>query len=794
MQRWLASFQSLVPLLLCFLACFFVLQLTFLFQFSPNAWFLAIFISLAYLLFGLGSIAVGSATLLHLSPPAWHGTLRNILFGLLYLGLIGTLICDQYVMITHERLDAAFFLFDWNEIWMIADPRHRLTWPMVFGLLVLLTLPFSLFRIFRNRNLSAYWVLGGFLIACLIRIIPIDSSINRLAENRFSYFVRNSVQHLIAPTTQHAVNIRAFEALEPSFYGGHEKLDPRFPLEHQHKTPSILAHYLKATTNKKPPHIKIIIVESMSSDLFGQRGKNTGNLMPFMDSLAKQSLYFPNGFSTYQRTHNVLPAVLASVPNTIDGNVFQQLPFPRHYSLFNLYQNNYFTQFYCGVPLAYLNMIGLMSHYQTDYHVNKWLPACTAHKGIVGNAWGYPDEDLFQQAQYDDSTRFKHLDKSFMSVFLTISSHDPFIYPNKQYWERVVKSKAKYIEDPKLKALVTRQAASFGTFSYVDSTLKAFFAAEAKNSTYKNTIYLITGDHGTELYTRNPLSKYNIPIVIYSPLLKRPTQSQAIVSHNDIAPTLVNYLKTAYKLPTPDTLAFVGKELCIERKFKPARSLVFTTNKLKTSDLLLNNLAWVAGSLYTLDSTFGLHKINALNRVNWVKKQLRTYQAFSQYTIVQNNLLDSAAFVHWMGNQSVFQLDRKIHYPQVKTNTLMTLLGAQKIYKKNKTIRIEVSSSLFLANRNQLKKDISLYIHSKKNRFLSEEWSIFRNIRGRIEGKFKPNHVNRVIFSLEFSPAALNCWKRGGFLYVYLRQNRPRKLKMQEVYVKFYHNQLQTKK
>jgi hypothetical protein len=27
-----------------------------------------------------------------------------------------------------------------------------------------------------------------------------------------------------------------------------------------------------------------------------------------------------------------------------------------------------------------------------------------------------------------------------------------------------------------------------------------------------------------------------------------------------------------------------------------------------------------------------------------------------------------------------------------------------------------------------------------------------------------------------------------------LRQNRPRKLRMQEVYVKFYHNQLQTKK
>ena len=34
-----------------------------------------------------------------------HKWIRWSFFGLLYLSLLGTLVCDQYVLITHERLD-----------------------------------------------------------------------------------------------------------------------------------------------------------------------------------------------------------------------------------------------------------------------------------------------------------------------------------------------------------------------------------------------------------------------------------------------------------------------------------------------------------------------------------------------------------------------------------------------------------------------------------------------------------------------------------------------------------------
>ena len=188
-----------------------------------------------------------------------HKWIRWSFFGLLYLSLLGTLVCDQYVLITHERLDEAFFLFDWNEIWMIADPVHRLTWPIGLGLLFLLALPFLLYRQLFPSIHSTRWILGIILTLNIVRLIPNPSESSRLAENRFIYFVKTSIKSLIQPRQINKVTQRAFKDLEPSLYGDPHSTDPRFPLAHTLETTSVLEQYLKKTTNYKPPHIKIII-------------------------------------------------------------------------------------------------------------------------------------------------------------------------------------------------------------------------------------------------------------------------------------------------------------------------------------------------------------------------------------------------------------------------------------------------------------------------------------------------------------------------------------------------------
>jgi phosphoglycerol transferase MdoB-like AlkP superfamily enzyme len=785
MQKWLERFGLLFPLFSSFSVLFFVLQCTFLLQFDSKLFAGSLLIASVNILSGFSIIWIFSTTIFYLIPIKWLRGIKLIFFILLYISLLGTALCDQYLLLAHERLDASFFLFDWTEIWMISDPVNRFTWALALGLILLLVAPFILIKTLEKYRLPVTRMLILVLFFILIGFIPTSREVAYLNENRFVYFVKQSINSLVFYHKPPNATRKDFYELSSAFYGGHKPLDPRFPLLHRLNEKSVLSEFLHKTSNNKLPHIKIIIVESMSSDLFGQRGNNTGVIMPFMDSLSRHSLYFPNGFSTYQRTHNVLPAVLASVPNTIDGNVFQQLPFPRHYSLFNLLKKNYSTQFYCGVRLEYLNMAGLMSHYKTSYLSKCWNKSLERHKESVGSAWGYPDEDLFKQAQFDDSCQFNKLNKPLFKIFLTISSHDPFIYPNKSKWEQFVLNKSTSIKDKRLRHMIRSQAASFGAFSYVDSTLQRFFESEKKSSNYNNTVYIITGDHGTELYRRNSLSKYNVPIVVYSPLLKKAATSQALVSHNDLAPTILNYLKTVYRIQAPDSVPFVGKELKVRSTFNPDRSFVFTTNKLKTTELLANKLVYVSGNPSRLDSLLEIREINNKKKSKWISQQLRAYQSFSNYTLLQNKVIDSLSYVKWTGDFKQFSLDNRKEFPIINIDKQMTYLASQK-YSLNKSLKIELLATIRCANKSSINSAPTLVIQSKKSKYLSFKWTINRQIKCHFSGTFKRNSKNQIVYHMEFNPKEIAKLKKEKKIHLYFLNEEKKNVELTNVKVNFY--------
>lgn len=787
MQKWLDRFGQLSPLFFSFFISFLIVQSAFLFQYRTTNFIEVILYSIIQIASKLAFLWLCGATIFFVLPESWMQWSKKILFFILFIVLIGTVVCDQYLLFSRERLDESFFLFSWEEIWMIADPVNRFTFSLALVMILIFILPFLLVKFVKRFNFSNKILPSLVFVIIFFGFIPISSQLDYLVENKFVYFLERSVHSYFYSKKPSNATLKDFNNLSRGFYGGYVPLDPRFPLAHRSTEPSILNQFLSKTSDGKPPNIKIIIVESMSSDLFGKRGENTGVLMPFMDSLSRNSIYFPNGFATSQRTHNVLPAVLASVPNTIDGNVFQQLPFPRHYSLFNLLRKKYHTQFYCGVRLEYLNMVGLMSHYNTDYLSKKWNRNLQLHKESVGSAWGFPDEDLFKQAQFDDSCKFNKTRKPILKVFLTISSHDPFIYPNKSKWEQVVIQKSSNIKDKRLRYMIRSQASSFGAFSYVDSSLQRFFEVEKERQDFINTVYIITGDHGTELYRRNSLSKYNVPILVYSPLLRKTATSQALVSHNDIAPTILNYLKTTYKIDIPDTISFVGKELRIERDFKPNRSFVFTTNKLKTSDLIDKNIVYINGRLNRLDDQLEIKLIKPDNgdKTKWIKRQLKEYQAFSNYTILQNKLVDSLSYVKWTGNKSKFILKKSKSISTIRLKEKMSFLSSHSISTK-KSIKIEVSASMWFSDKKSIENAPILVIQSKKSRYLSFKWTVNKQIKCHLTEVFKRNSVNKIVYQLEFNPSEIEKFKNKRNLHLYLLNEAKQRINLKNVRFNYY--------
>lgn len=718
--------------------------------------------------------------ILHLSRLKF---LRFLIPSITILFLFANIVADQYFLTMYQPLDASIYYFSLEELWLIAGFEQRLSVIVILALTLLYTFYFLFVRWIKLNNKwnsekamrFYFWI--SVLAVVSLPIARYENQQNEaedgLVNNRLMLFLNESWRFaFLENATTKAILPEDFSQLNPDFYNTSSK-SKTYPLWHELPNQSALTPYFNPTSNGKAPNVVFIIVESLSSDLVGVKAKNHGNLLPFLDSLTQQSLYFPNVFSTSQRTHNVLPATLTSVPNVIDGNAFQQINYPDHWSLMRLLKSAYYSRFYCGVYLEYLNMRGFMNYHEVDYLVDDWSSKAKQHSAIVNSPWGFPDGDLFNQA-FEDEQKQNDSSKSKMDVFLTISTHDPFVYPEKEKYTEIAKKRIAQTKKEPQKSSMMANAAQFGAFCYTDDQLRNFFEKWKNHPYYKNTIFVITGDHGSELCNFNKLSKYTIPLVIYSPLLKQTKTCYSVASHLDITPTLYNYLRLTYGLKVPASVPFIGKELDLSNAFHTDRSLVFTTNKLKANEGFSQGIALLDHQLYTVNKLLTPTKISNPEKLRYFKKQLEVYQAFSQYCINQNKLVPPNEQAKWMGVRT-WKKSKQFETPLVGKDKAaqFTELGDFECAQNANMIRIQVFADVYCRTKDDIRQVGDLVVSTDELKWMKKEWVLFKAIRPNFTEKFKPNKNNRVAFTLEFSPKTIKRLKSKNALQLYI-YNRKR--------------------
>jgi len=120
-----------------------------------------------------------------------------------------------------------------------------------------------------------------------------------------------------------------------------------------------------------------------------------------------------------------------------------------------------------------------------------------------------------------------------------LSSHEPYFVPP-QYAGKFPKGPLPIHE----------------TIGYTDFALRRFFQAIAHEPWYKNTLFVLTGDHTHKTYRKsykNQVAMHKVPLLFFHPGKKFPAHNtQKISQHADILPTLVDYLK----VPTDKLLPF----------------------------------------------------------------------------------------------------------------------------------------------------------------------------------------------------------------------------------------------
>jgi phosphoglycerol transferase MdoB-like AlkP superfamily enzyme len=375
-----------------------------------------------------------------------------------------------------------------------------------------------------------------------------------VAANKAAFFIADSIARF---RPSFALKVRPADAVAQFRY-----LDPQYPFLRGEDTRDVLGEYFAVEPGAPPPNIVFLSVEGLGRAFSGPDAY-LGSFTPFLDELARKSLYFENFLASQGRTFASLPSILGSLPFADQGfNSFGRSA-PKHLTLLSiLKRNGYRTRFFCGTRLDFDNQGDFLALQNIDLMVGIQDYDATYYR-LPGSDWGYADKEILRKALETDRG---DPGQPYVDYVQTISTHPLYAVPGQEEYLRLFEERMRELHFSEAEKASHRQYREiYSTILYADSALRSYFEEQAKLPGYGNTIYFITGDHRlAEIPPSTRIDRYHVPLIIFSPLLKRSARIQSISSHLDIAPTLLAFLRNRYGIRTPDEVTWVGSGLDME--------------------------------------------------------------------------------------------------------------------------------------------------------------------------------------------------------------------------------------
>lgn len=441
------------------------------------------------------------------------------------------------------------------------------------------------------------------------------------------------------PINQNKTQYLALNLYETSTEDTSYNSDVEYPLIKSQKIENTLAEFFELKEDK--PNLVFIMVEGLGRDFMGE-GAEYGGFTPFLDSLSTKSLYWENCLSNTGRTFGVLPSLMGSLPFGKSG--FMELEkYPNKLTLYSILKNNgYHTSFYQGTNSSFDNVDRFLLSENVDFVLDKsgfGNKFTMQAEDAAGSSWGYPDRELFKKSM----SLPREAGQPRLEVYMTISTHEPFIPPQQDFYEQEVKKiLSKGNHQGKIRNVIEKNDNVFATLLYTDDALKYVFEAYKKQPDYENTIFIVTGDHRLiPIPQRNNLSRFHVPLIMYSPLLKTTKKMSAINSHFDVTPTLLAMLQSKYELKMPKKVAWMGGALDTNAEFRSIKDIPLMRNKNELKEFISEEKVYSDGSVYAikenmdLGSSFGGSKAGS---------KLENFKSMNAYVTANDKIIpDSLA-------------------------------------------------------------------------------------------------------------------------------------------------------
>jgi lipoteichoic acid synthase len=415
-------------------------------------------------------------------------------------------------------------------------------------------------------------------------------------------------------------------------------ISSEYPLVREFPYDDVLGPFLNK--GETPPNIVVIIAEGLGRDFVGE-GARYGGFVPYLDSLTRQSLYWENFLSNSGRTFGVMPSLLGSLPFGEKG--FNELDYkmPRHLSLIRLLkENSYRVNFMYGGNKNFDKKDVFLEREQVDLIMDESKFGETYHKAAgdaSGFTWGYPDGDVFRKAidLLADQRPGPRMD-----IYLTMSTHEPFIPPNRAYYLKQFAEKvtAMGLSEEKREQWYTYRD-QFASLLYFNDAVRYLMEQYALRPDYANTIFIITGDHRIiPIPSATKIDRYHVPLIIASPMVKEPVRFSSVSSHLDVTPSILAYLKQNHAIRIPSTAHWLGNGIDTAREFRNVHSIPFMRVKEEIADYLDGNTFISGEQVFTLREGMDIEEVQDDVRYAEVKAKLDKFKQINKYVIDRNKL------------------------------------------------------------------------------------------------------------------------------------------------------------
>jgi phosphoglycerol transferase MdoB-like AlkP superfamily enzyme len=475
---------------------------------------------------------------LHIKENDKYYAITKIVYVVLNsLALMANLVDSVYFQYTGRRTTMTVFSEFSNEnniagIIGIEMLRH---WYLVLIFIALIWAMWKLYRkpkeVFRYNN-NAYYVTQLLL---LIAAIPLCIGGIR---GGFSHAVRpitisNANQYVNRPVEAALVLNTPFSIIRT--IGKTPFTNPNYMSDAEMEKTYSPVHQPAAGTIFQKKNVVIIIVESLAKEYIGGlngdlEGGRYAGYTPFIDTLINHSVTFKYCFANGHKSIDAMPSALSGIPMFVEPFFLTSASLDNVSGIAGaLDKKGYYTAFFHGAPNGSMGFeaFARATGYKQYFGLNEYdkEPGTGGEKDFDG-MWAIWDEPFLQYFCKKMST-FK---QPFMTTVFTASSHHPFKIPE-QY-----KGTFKEGPVPILKCV-----------RYTDMSLKRFFESASRQPWFKNTLFVITGDHTNQTYHKeydNDCGTYAVPVIFYAPgdSLMHGHNMISTAQQCDIMPTVLGYL------------------------------------------------------------------------------------------------------------------------------------------------------------------------------------------------------------------------------------------------------------